>query len=47
MFIYNKLYIKDLIGASYKVKSFKDEPSKQEVAPDVTVSKQMLQLTSD
>jgi len=32
MFIYNKLYIKDLIGAGYKIKSFKDEASKQEVA---------------
>jgi len=38
MFIYNKLYIKDLIAAGYKVKSFKDESLKQEVAAKLNMS---------
>jgi len=43
MFIYNKLYIKDLIGAGYKVKSFKDDSSKQEVAAKLNMSLPLLE----
>jgi len=38
MFIYNKLYIKDLIGAGYKVKSFEDGVSEQEVVAKLNMA---------
>jgi len=43
MFLYNKLYIKDLIGAGYKVKSFSPEVSEEQVSVDLNMKMPLME----